>query len=366
VDFDPSSGEPTGITRDFWNYIPVPEINEKKLTQAIENNIHQYLSSNGITSIHDLPETILVLKIYQDLLDKRTPHIRIRFYYEVPNMIKMDELIASGLSKGFGNEFLRLGGIKIFVDGGISSALACFYEAYDYDKTHFGKLAIDQETLNRYVLEGNKAGLQVLMHAAGDKSTDMALEAVERAQEAYFVADHRHRIEHFGNLNPQMHRFRRAKTLGVLPAPNMGFISSFGDQLEYLLGEERSRSSFWGQTLIQEGFKIPGCSDHTGTHPENTNPFYCISCAVNRRTFFGKICSEEERITVTEAIKMYTNYAAYAGFEENEKGSLELGKLGDLIILSHDPWEVLDSEIADIKVVCTIVGGKIIYNPAGL
>ena len=195
---------------------------------------------------------------------------------------------------------------------------------------------------------------------------DMALEAVEKAQETCPKPDHRHRIEHMGNVHPQLQRFKRTKRLGVLPVPNMGFINSWGDQVEYLLGKERARSGFWCKTLIDEGFPIPGSSDATGTHPENTNPFFCMSCAINRKTFSGKVISPEEKISVTEAIKMYTNYSAYAGFEENQKGSLEVGKLGDLIVVSRDPWEVADLEIADIEVICTIIGGKVTYNPSGL
>jgi predicted amidohydrolase YtcJ len=365
-DIDPSNGEPTGVTRDFWNYIPFPDPDEEQVTQAIEDNIRKFCLPNGITSVHDLPETTLALKIYQKLLAKGNLPIRIRFYYEIPNMIKMDELIASGLGQGFGNDFLRLGGIKIFVDGGITSAGACFHEAYDFNKNHYGNLALDQEELNRYVLEANEAGLQVLIHAVGDRAMDIALDAVEKAQEACYRPDHRHRIEHMGNVYPQMHRFKRTKQLGVLPVPNMGFINSWGDQVEYLLGKERARSGFWCKTLIDEGFPIPGSSDATGTHPENTNPFFCISCAINRKTFSGKVISPEEKISMAEAIKMYTNYSAYAGFEENQKGSLELGKLGDLIVISRDPWDVPDSEIADIKVICTIVGGRVVYNPSGL
>jgi predicted amidohydrolase YtcJ len=365
-DINPSNGEPTGVTRDFWNYIMFPNPDREQVSQAIENHIRNYCLANGITSIHDLPETTLALRIYQELLTKRNLPIRIRFYYEVPNMISMDQVVASGLGKGFGNDFLRQGGIKIFVDGGITSAGACFHEAYDFNKNHYGNLAMDQEELNRYVLQANEVGLQVLMHAAGDRAMDMALEAVEKTQETYPKPDHRHRIEHMGNVHPQMHRFKRTKRLGVLPVPNMGFINSWGDQVEYLLGKERARSGFWCKTLIDEGFPIPGSSDATGTHPENTNPFFCISCAVNRKTFSGKTISPEERISMTEAVKMYTNYSAYAGFEENEKGSLEVGKLGDLIVVSENPWEVSDSEIADIKVICTIVGGKVIYNPSGL
>jgi len=365
LDIDPSNGEPTGVARDFWNYIPFPNPDEEQVTQAIKENIRNFCLPNGITSIHDLPETTLALRIYQKLLAKENLPIRIRFYYEVPNMIRMDHVVSSGLGQGFGNDFLRQGGIKIFVDGGITSAGACFHDAYDFNNNHYGNLAMDQEELNRYVLQANEVGLQVLMHAAGDRAIDIALEAVEKAQEACYRPDHRYRIEHMGNVHPQMHRFKRAKRLGVLPVPNMGFINSWGDQVEYLLGKERARSGFWCKTLIDEGFPIPGSSDATGTHPENTNPFFCISCAINRKTFSGKTISPEERISMTEAVKMYTNYSAYAGFEENKKGSLEVGKLGDLIVVSENPWEVSDSEIVNIKVVCTILGGEIVYNPAG-
>ena len=366
IDFDPSSGEPTGVTREFWNYIPIPEPNEHQIIQAMKKYFNDFCFPNGITSIHELPESTYGLKIFQKLKTGGDLPLRIRFFYEVPNMIQMDEVIASGLSRSFGNDFLQLGGIKIFVDGGISSALSVFHDPYDFDSTHYGKLAVDQSTLNDYVSRANSAGLQVLMHAAGDKASDMALEAIEEAQKKCYVRDHRHRIEHMGNLYPLMHRFKRAKKLGALPVPNMGFINSFGDQVEYLLGPERARFGFWCKTLIDEGFPVAGTSDSTGTHPENSNPFFCISCAINRKTFSGKTISAEEKISMTEGIKMYTNYSAYAGFEENHKGSLEPGKLGDFVVLSHNPWEVMDSEISNIKVVCTVVGGSVVYNAAGL
>jgi predicted amidohydrolase YtcJ len=194
----------------------------------------------------------------------------------------------------------------------------------------------------------------------------MALEAIEKAQGVSFRPDHRHRLEHLGNVHPQMRRVRKAKELGAIPVPNMGFINSWGDQVEYLLGEERASSGFWCKSLLNEGLPVPGSSDATGTHPENTNPFFVISCAMKRQTFSGKIISPEEKISMTEAIRMYTTYSAYAGFEEREKGSLETGKLGDVIVVSDNPWETPETEISAIKVVATIVGGEIVYNSIGI
>ena len=366
IDLDPSTGEPTGITRDFWHHLPFPEPDEVQITQAVESYIPDFCLSNGITSIHDLPETTLALKIYQKLYREDRLPLRIRFYYRIPDMIGMDGVVASGLARDFGNEFLRLGGVKIFVDGGISSAGGVFHEPYAFDKTKYGVLATDQETLNDCVVRAQKAGLQVLMHAAGDKAADMALDAVENARGAFLTKDHRTRIEHLGNVHPQKHRFDRAKRLGVLPAPNMGFIFSFGDQIEYLLGPKRAATAFWCRSLIEAGFPIPGTSDATGTHPENSNPFFCISRAITRKTFSGKVLSPQEKISMTEAIRMYTTYAAFAGFEENEKGSLEVGKLGDMIVLSRDPWNTDEGEIENIEVLATILGGRIVYDRAGV
>jgi predicted amidohydrolase YtcJ len=365
IDLDPLTGDPTGVTRDFWNYIPFPNPDEEQVQQAVESNIRKYCLANGITSIHDLPETTLALKIYQKLMKNGNLPLRIRFYYEIPHMIKIDELLASGLSRDFGNDILRIGGIKIFVDGGLTSGLGYFHNSYANDKGNYGKLSVDPNDLEQYLIKANRAGLQVLMHTSGDKAADIALDAIEKAQNVYPRIDHRHRLEHMGNVCPDTDRFMRAKRLGALPVPNMGFINSWGDQIEHLLGTKRAASAFWCKRIIDEGFPMPGTSDATGTHPENANPFFCISCAINRKTFSGKVISPGERISMNEAIKMYTNYSAYAGFEENEKGSLEIKKLGDLIVVSENPWEVSDSSIAGIKVLCTVLGGEIMYNPAG-
>jgi predicted amidohydrolase YtcJ len=365
IDLDPSSNEPTGITRDFWHHIPFSEPDENRMLKVVESYIPDFCLSNGVTSIHDLPETTQVLKIYQKLIRGDRLPLRIRFYYRIPDMIAMDEVVASGLSREFGNDFLRLGGVKIFIDGGFSSAGGVFHEPYAFDKTKYGVLTTDQASLNHYLIQAKKAGLQVVMHAAGDKAADMGLDAVENAGDDFFTQDHRTRIEHMGNVYPQKHRFDRAKRLGVLPAPNMGFIFSFGDQVEYLLGRERAETGFWCRSLLEDGFKVPGTSDATGTHPENSNPFFCIARAIDRKTFSGKVLSPEEKITMTDAVRMYTNHAAWAGFEEHEKGSLEVGKLGDMIVLSQDPWSADEAEIENIKVLATILGGKIVYNPGG-
>ncbi len=362
IEYDPSTGEPTGITRDFWHHIPFPDPDEDQITKAVETYIPKFCLANGVTSIHDLPETTLALKIYQKLLANGRLPLRIRFYYRIPDMIEMNTVIASGLAREFGNEFLRLGGVKIFIDGGISSAGACFHEAYAFDKRQYGVPAVDPEILNQHLISARRAGLQAVLHAAGDKAVDIALDAVHHAQSMCPATDHRTRIEHMGNVYPRKYQFEKAKQLGILPVPNMGFIYSFGDQIEYLLGPERAASGFWCRRLIEDGFKIPGSSDATGTHPENSNPFFCISRSITRKTFSGKSISPEEKISMTEAVKMYTNYAAFAGFEEKEKGSLEIGKLGDMIVLSNDPWETDESEIEHINVLYTILGGKIVYS----
>lgn len=368
IEREAATGEPSGVTRDIWNFLPIPTPSRERFVRAMADYVTKHCSANGVTSIHDLPETREAIEIYQDLLEQQVGRLgmRIRSYFEVPNMIQIDALVATGFAKGFGNDYFKLGGIKIFVDGGMTSANALFHEPYIFDQNHYGQLALEPATLQEYVEKAHQAGLQVLMHAAGDRANDLALDAVEAAQRQAPKKDHRHRIEHMGNVNPQMHRLNRARQLGVLPVPNMGFINSWADQLPDLLGPDRTQEGFWGQTLIDNGFPLPGNSDATGTHPENTNPFFCMARAINRRTASGRELSPKERISVTEAIKMYTNYAAYAGFEEAEKGSLEVGKYGDVVVVSSDPWKTDVSEIGNIRAVCTIVGGEVVYNDAGL
>jgi predicted amidohydrolase YtcJ len=150
--------------------------------------------------------------------------------------------------------------------------------------------------------------------------------------------------------------------LGAIPAVNPQFIHAFDFLMEHFYGVRVKKGLFPFRMLLDMGFSLPFSSDSTGTQPEASNPFWGIWCAVRRESFDGSILDPEQRISVMEAIRCYTIYAAYSGFEEDMKGSIEPGKLADLIVVSDNPLTVTVDYIKDIKVEMTIIDGKIVYK----
>ena len=370
IEKDPLTGEPTGVLMELRmerrDVLPIPPIAHEQLKDALRKHI-TLLPQYGITSIHDIPSNTDGIKVYQELLKDGDLPIRIRLYIIVPRIVDLESIVRLGLLSGFGNEWLQFGGVKLFVDGEWESGCAAMNEPYSLETfpsypQNIGCLALNQEELTNLVVEAHKAGLQVCAHATGDKAIDMFITSVEAAQKRMPRRDHRHRIEHAGILQLTPSQIEKMKKTGIIPSPQPQFLHSFGDFLERLYGEERTKSVFPFKTLLNEGFQLPGSSDSTGTEPEAVNPFWGIWCAVTRQTYFGKVICPNEKIGVMDAIRMFTINSAMAGFEENVKGSIEPGKLGDLIVLAEDPFTVKTDEIKDIKVELTIIGGKIVYR----
>jgi predicted amidohydrolase YtcJ len=267
-----------------------------------------------------------------------------------------------GFQSEFGNEWLKLGGIKLFIDGGITGPKASLYRPYPHDVYDFGLLNHSQKDLTQIYVKAHTAGLQIISHTTGEKAQDMVMNSIEAALHELPNTDHRHRLEHAGNYFATPDRMQRMLELGAIPAVNPQFIHAFGFLMEHFYGKRVKNGLFPFRMLLDMGFKLPFSSDSTGTQPEGTNPFWGIWCAVKRESFDGSIIDSEQRISVMEAIRCHTIYSAYAGFEEKIKGSIESGKLADLIVVSDDPLTVSVDKIKDIKVKMTIIGGKIRYN----
>jgi hypothetical protein len=207
-----------------------------------------------------------------------------------------------------------------------------------------------QRGLNRLVLKAHRAGFQLAIHAIGDRAVDMALKALEKALDELPREDHRHRLEHVSVLNESL--VRRMKKLDVIACVQPYFVVS-DFWVEKRLGKARARWVYPFKTLIEKGVMVAGGSD---CPVEPINPLLGIYAAVNREVF------PQERITVEEALRIYTINAAYASFEEGIKGSIEAGKLADLVVLSNDLRKIEPSKIKDVRVKTTIVGGKIVYT----
>jgi predicted amidohydrolase YtcJ len=245
---------------------------------------------------------------------------------------------------------IKIGGIKILADGSLGARTAALKQPYDDEPSTKGMMLYSQRHLNGLVLKAHKAGFQLAIHAIGDQTVEMALKALEKAFEEAPREDHRHRVEHASVLNETL--IQHMKKLGVIASVQPHFlVSDFW--VEKRLGKARARWTYPFKTLIEKGVLVAGGSD---CPVEPISPLLGIHAAVNRETF------PQERITVEEALRIYTVNAAYASFEEKMKGSIEAGELADLVVLSDDLQKIEPSKIKDVRVEMTIVGGKIVYR----
>jgi predicted amidohydrolase YtcJ len=221
-------------------------------------------------------------------------------------------------------------------------------------------IRIQSEELESTVDAYHNAGQRVCIHAMGDVAMDMALDALEKSITAHPRSDHRHRIEHMGNNMCTPDRVERMARLGILPIPNVAFLHHVGEAMFDCLGEKRMEKAFNLRQMLDAGIPLTQGSDAPGYWPIDV--LRDLGTAVTRRTWQGGSFDPEERIGVGEALRMCTMSAAYSGFEERVKGSIEPGKLADLTVLSEDLYDVAPERIKDIPVDMAVVDGKIAYD----
>ena len=316
----------------------------------------------GVTTVHDIATSAEEIRAYQEVFEegdlKMRIHLLVRAYEA---RIKAENILNLGLKTGFGNDWLKIGGIKMSIDGGMTGCNAAFYEPYVHEPWNTGVVRIPQDVLNDLVAKFHEAGHRLCVHAIGDKAFDMILEAYDKAITAAPRADHRHRIEHGpGNYLCTPERLSKMKELDILPLPNINFLYYFGDPLLATIGPERMESAFPFRMLLDAGFRISSGTDAPGYMP--VDALRDIWTCVVRKSWDGVDISPEESITVMEAIRIFTINAAYAGFEEDIKGSIEPGKLADLAVLHEDILSIDPDKIKDIQVDYTIVNGEIVYK----
>jgi predicted amidohydrolase YtcJ len=369
-----ADGEPM-ILRDAGIELPLPRPTYQQMREWIPETLRDFYLSRGVTTVYDMSDPEMAYRIYGEARDHNELPVRLMLNYVIgandlsgqKNGVE-DALLKSGLRTGFGDDWLRLGAIKILLDGVWGTTAAVYNPVWKGSGTtwipnNLGGVSRTQEVLNRQILEAHKAGWQVWVHANGDRAQDMVLTAVEAAQKAFPRADARHRIEHFGHFltqDPQRteERLARMKRDNVIPSPQVAFLWRLTD--ENL--KEPDVKFFPMATLIKLGFHPPGGSDTLGTQNFATNPLFSMSVAVNRKTKYGQPANPEEAISRMDAIRMFTIWAAYGGFQEKTRGSIEPGKLADLVVLSGDPLTVPVDHILDLNVDYTILDGNIAYQ----
>jgi predicted amidohydrolase YtcJ len=240
----------------------------------------------------------------------------------------------------------------ILLDGDFGPHTAALLEPYADQPDTRGTLYHSQEEIDAFVETAHRAGLQIAMHAVGDRASEQALNAYERALTSWPRTDHRHRIEHFEIYNETL--VQRARRLDIHLAIQPPFNVYFGGhtRLIPILGQERAQRSDPVRSLIEAGLHVGGGSDSTVTPLQ---PLYGVYCAVSHS-------NPAERLDIERALQLYTLDNAALAFEEADKGSIEVGKLGDLVVLADDPRTVAPEAIADIPVEMTVVGGKVVYS----
>lgn len=361
IEFD-ENGEPTGKLVERAQYLVrnvVPKYSYGQMKEGIKFAAERCLA-RGITSIHDIVTNHESIRGYQELVDAQELPIRASLLIRIIEAeIKKESLLNLGIKTGFGNDWLRIGGVKMSIDGGITGHVAKFYEPYVDDPCHEGLIRIEQEELDETTLAYHKAGHRVCIHAIGDVAMDMALRSISAALKAAPRHDHRHRVEHLGNWLVDKERLDICKEHGILPVPNIPFMHYIWESLLACIGDKRLEASFNIRSMLEAGLQITSGSDGPAYWPLDS--LRDLGTAVSRRTWTGKTVGSDQAISVDDAIRMFTINAAFNAFEEKVKGSIEVGKIADFAVLAMSPHEVAPEEIKDIPVDMTIVDGRIAF-----
>ena len=333
----------------------MPLFSLKDRKKGMRQACSRYLAA-GITSVNDALVSARTLSTYQEAFQSGDLKVRV---YLLMAIEYLPHLQALSLKTGFGNEWLKIGGIKILADGGIAGRTAFLNEPY-VGTNNRGILAVEsEEALHDLIYRGHEAGFQVCVHANGDRVIEMALNGFEKALHNLPRKDHRHRLEHCTVVNPEI--LRRIKRLKLLVTPFGSYIYHHGEKMIPYYGEKRVGMMFAHRSFLDYGISVSGASDSPCGPYE---PLLAIQSCVTRKSASGEVLGPNQRITPEEAIYLYTMASAYASFEENLKGSITPGKLADLVVLGEDPRRVDPDEIKDIPVEMTMVGGEVQYQKA--
>ena len=359
-------GSPTGKLVERAQYAIrniIPEYSYDQMKDGVLFAADRCLA-RGITNIHDIVTNHESIRAYQELVDDGRLPIRVSILIRVIEAaIQKESLLNLGIKTGFGNDWLRIGGVKMSIDGGITGHVAKFYEPYVDDPCHEGLIRIEQDELDETVEAYHNAGHRVCIHAIGDVAMDMALNSLEGALKANPRADHRHRIEHLGNWLVTPERMDQIARNNLLPVPNIPFMHYIWESLVACIGDERLEDSFNIRDMLDAGLQITSGSDGPAYWPLDS--LRDLGTAVSRQTWTGKTVGADQAISVREAIRMFTINAAYNAFEEKIKGSIETGKMADFAVLAENPYLVEPERIKDIPVDMTIVNGAIAFARQG-
>jgi predicted amidohydrolase YtcJ len=365
-----ANGNPTGIFKDaaknvIERVLPHPSLDH--ILSALQA-AQDYATENGVTSVQDMGvytaqgvNTMAdVIRAYQTL--EKRGELRVRVSTHLP-LADWKRLASAGIMAGFGTEKLQLGALKSFADGSLGSTTAWFFEPYSDAPNTSGIPSpelLHPEEMYEEMRDADRAGLQLAVHAIGDRAIRAILDMFERLEREDGISERRLRIEHAQHLSPaDVPRFAK---LHVVASMQPYHAIDDGRWADKRIGPERVKTTYAFRSLLDSGAVLAFGSDW---FVAPINPLVGIYAAVTRRTLDGKHPDgwvPQQRISVAEAVHAYTVGAAYASLEDGIKGSIEPGKLADLVVLSEDIFHIDPVEIQDVKVDITIFDGRVIFK----
>ena len=362
---DPETGEPTGILLESGmnlalKHLPAPTVEEQL---AAARNASDQLLRYGTTTVANMSVSGEDVRLFQRLY-RQTPELLVSTV--LCPLVPTTQPLATCLGflqswpvmSGFGNSDLQVGALKIFVDGGITGRAAWFKTPYKGRPDFYGIPQVEKETLFEVVRLADQLGWQLHLHTCGDAAAELALDALEAAQRQNQTKGRRHILTHLYVLSPEM--MARMRRLGVVAVLQPNFVYSLGEHMREALIEEQLEHIIPFRSLLEAGVPVALSADGL---PQN--PMYGIYAAVARHTDQGNILGKAEGVSVMDALRAYTRTSAYALFGEKSWGSLEPGKMADLIVLDHDILAVPAEQIKDIQVLLTVKKGKVVVERLG-
>ncbi len=356
-----AAGEPTGILKDnaqsYVNAAEPPqslEMNDRALDAAMK-----YVAARGVTSVHNMGTFGDLATFYR----ARKAGRMITRIYAVTPIAQWERLRDTVAVRGRGDEWLRIGGVKGFVDGSLGSHTAAMLTPFSDTPGDSGFFVETPEDLYRWTLAADRSGLQLLVHAIGDRAIRTQLDIFERVARENGPRDRRFRIEHAQHMHPlDTVRFAR---LGVIPSMQPYHAIDDGRWAEKVIGAERARHTYAFRSLRDAGARLAFGSDWFVAPP---TPLEGIYAAVTRRTLDDRNPGgwiPEQKVTVEDALRAYTVNGAFASFDDDIKGSLERGKLADLVLIDRDLMRIPPERLRDASVILTVVGGRIVHDATG-
>jgi predicted amidohydrolase YtcJ len=356
---DPVSGELTGAILEssmdlIYKHFPALSMEDRVGAAA---SASRQLLEMGTTTVADAAVNEKAFPVFQELVATRhEPLVSYVLMPEVPTAGSLQEsqqfVRSWRLKTGFGDQRLKLGALKFFVDGGITAGSAWFTVPYKNRPGHYGIQRIDTKMLYELVRLGDELGWQLHFHTCGDAAAELVLDALEAAKKQNKTSGRRHVLTHLYYARPAM--IRRMKELDVIVVLQPNFVYTLGEHMRAAMQDEQLEHYMPFKSLLAAGVPVALSADG---HPQN--PVYGIMGAVVRRTDQGNPLGESEAVTLMDALRAYTRTSAYSLYEEERRGSIEPGKLADLIVLDRDILAVPPKDIKDLKILLTLKEGRI-------